>query len=347
MFRFEHPEYLYLLVILPMIAGIFLYRFRQAVKQRRKLSTDPLFRRLIPDWNTGHQWVRFGLFPMVFFLLIIALANPQWATQRERVKAMSSDIIIALDISQSMMVQDIPPNRLERAKKVIEKLILELKGNRIGLIFFAGEAYIQMPLTSDYAAALMFLKSANTGQIATQGTAISEAIDLADKSFTNDRDHQRALVLFTDGEDHDGAAVERAGEVHSKGMYVFSFSVGTVEGDFIPYVNAMGVQSYKKDDGGNFIRSAVNVALLDDLAVAGGGKYYTILDGESAVDDLIAQLDQIEKREMEQRSFTSYDTYFQYFVGIAFILLLLEFIWPERFSRMVQPGKIVQKENTK
>ena len=330
MFRFEHPEYLYFLAILPVIAGIFLWRFSQIHQQRRRLSADKLFQRLIPDWSPAHRWVRFGVFLLAFLLLVIALANPQWATKREKVKAMSSDIFIALDISQSMMVADIPPNRLERAKKVIEKLILTLKGNRIGLIFFAGEAYVQMPLTADYAAALMFLKSANPGQIATQGTAIAEAIDLADNSFTRDRDHQRALVLFTDGEDHDGEAIRRAAEVRKEGMNVFCFSVGTLEGDFIPYINEMGVQSYKQDPDGNFIRSIVNVSLLDDIASEGGGKYYSILDGDEAVEDLAEALDQIEKREMEQRSFTAYDSYFQYFVGFALLLLVLEFIWPER-----------------
>jgi len=149
---------------------------------------------------------------------VISLSNPQWATKREKVKAMSSDIFIALDISQSMMVRDVPPNRLERAKKLAENLILSLKGNRIGLIFFAGEAFVQMPLTSDYAAAMMFLKSANPGQIAAQGTAIVEAMDIADKSFIEDRNHQRAMIIITDGEDHDGAAIEKAAEIHQEGM---------------------------------------------------------------------------------------------------------------------------------
>lgn len=263
-------------------------------------------------------------------MLVIALSNPQWATKREKVKAMGSDVFIALDISQSMMVKDIPPNRLERAKKLVEQMILELKGNRIGLIFFAGEAYIQMPLTADYAAALMFLKSANTGQIASQGTAIVEAIQIADNSFSEDRDHQRALVIITDGEDHDGEAVAKAKEVYEMGMHVFTYGVGTADGDFVPYTNRMGVETYKMDRDGEYVRSKVNIQLLDEIASAGGGKYYSILGGESTVEDLVSQLENIEKREMEQRSFTAFDSYFQYFLIFGILFLVLEFVSPER-----------------
>jgi len=330
MFRFEHTEFLYLLLLLPVVALFMLYRFRQWNKKRKRLSEQKLFKRLLPDYNNRYKWLSFSFTLLILALLIISLSNPQWATKREKVKAMSSDIFIAMDISQSMMVRDIPPNRLERAKKLVERMILELKGNRIGLIFFAGEAYVQMPLTSDYAAALMFLKSANPGQIASQGTAIVEAINIADESFTSDRDHQRALVIITDGEDHDGEAVNRAAAAFEEGMSIFTYGVGTSEGDFIPFTNQMGVESYKKDQNGDYIKSKVNVKLMDDIASAGGGKYYSILAGESTVDDLVDQLERIEKREMEQRSFTAFDSYFQYFLILAIIFLLLEFLWPER-----------------
>jgi len=330
MFRFENIEYLYLLALLPAIALLYVLRIRKWRKQRRRLSEEELLKRLIPDWSSSFQWVKLSFILLVFSLIVLGLSNPQWATKREKVKAMSSDIFIALDISQSMMVQDIPPNRLERAKKLVEKMILSLKGNRIGLIFFAGEAFIQMPLTADYAAALMFLKSANPGQIASQGTAIVEAIDIANSSFEEDKNHQRALVIITDGEDHDGEAVSKAKEVNAEGLSVFTYGVGTQNGDFIPYVNDMGVESYKTDAEGNFIKSVVNIKLLDDLAQAGGGEYYSVLEGESTVDDLVDELERIEKREMEQRSFTAYDSYFQYFIIFSILFLALDFFWPEK-----------------
>lgn len=330
MFRFEHIDYLYGLLVVPVVVLLMLWTFRNGQARRKKLADSDLFKRLLPEWSQGAWWVRFSLVILILILMVISLSNPQWATKREKVKAMSSDIIIALDISQSMMVQDIPPNRLERAKKMAENLILKLKGNRIGLIFFAGEAYVQLPLTSDYAAALMFLKSANPGQISSQGTAIVEAIDIAEKSFIEEDNHQRAMILITDGEDHDGEAIERAREAHKDGLYIFTYGVGTKEGDFIPYTNAMGVEGYKKDAQGNYIKSKVNLALMDAIAEAGGGKYYSVLTGESSADDLVEQLDQIEKREMEQRSFTAYESYYQYFLLAALILLILEMIWPEK-----------------
>lgn len=329
MFRFENIEYLYLLAFLPAIALLYIFRIRRWRKQRKRLSEDKLLKRLIPNMSSSFHWVKLGFILMIFSLIVIGLSNPQWATKREKVKAMSSDIFIALDISQSMMVQDIPPNRLERAKKLVEKMILSLKGNRIGLIFFAGEAFIQMPLTADYAAALMFLKSANPGQIASQGTAIVEAISIANSSFEENKNHQRALVIITDGEDHDGEAVTKAKEVKEEGLSVFTYGVGTQNGDFIPYINNMGVESYKTDAEGNFIKSVVNIKLLDDIAQAGGGKYYSVLEGESTVDDLVENLERIEKREMEQRSFIAYDSYFQYFIIFAILFIVLDFIWPE------------------
>jgi Ca-activated chloride channel family protein len=330
MFRFEHIDHLYGLLLVPVFVLLMLYSYRSLAQLRRKMADRVLFGRLLPSWTTANWWVRFSLVNFILVFLVISLSNPQWATKREKVSALSSDIVIALDISQSMMVRDIPPNRLERAKKLAETLILAQKGNRIGLILFAGEAFVQMPLTSDYAAALMFLKSANPDQIEAQGTAIVEAIEMAERSFLDDQDHQRALVLITDGEDHDGEAIEKAREAYESGMYVFTFGVGTQEGDFIPYTNRMGVESFKTNPDGKFVKSRVNVELLDGIASAGGGKYYSVLAGDSSVNDLVEQLDRIEKREMEQRSFTAYESYYQYFLLVAILLLVLELIWPEK-----------------
>jgi len=332
MFRFENPDYLYLLWLVPVLAGGMLIQMRRWKRERLQLADTHLFHRLLPQWRGTYKWVRFSLVLTIFSLLVISLSNPQWATKREKVKSMSADIIIALDISQSMMVKDIPPNRLEKAKKLVENLILALKGNRIGLIFFAGEAFIQMPLTTDYASALMFLKSANTRQIASQGTAIVEAVELAERSFVEGEPRQRAMVIVTDGEDHDGQAVERAAEARSSGMHIFTVGIGTPEGDFIPYINQFGVETYKKGPGGEFLRSKVNVALLDEIAQSGGGRFYSALSGDSTLEELVGELELIEKRENEQRSFTSYESYYQYFLILAIMLLIIEFIWPEKWK---------------
>ena len=180
---------------------------------------------------------------------MFAASNPQWGTKKDKVKAQSADIFIAFDISQSMMAQDISPSRLERAKRFTEKLIRSLKGDRVGLIYFAGDAYLQMPLTNDYAAAELFIKSANPNLAGTQGTAIDEAIDLAVRAYEEDVKHQRALIIISDGEDHDEDAISMAKEGADAGLVIYTIGVGTETGAYIPFMNR-GRTEFKKDDEG-------------------------------------------------------------------------------------------------
>ena len=329
MFRFENIKYLYLLAgIIPLI-GLLWYAEKSRLKQRAKLIDDNLFFRIVPNYNKKVHFIRNLLIVIIFISTIIALANPQWANKKEKVKTKSSDIFIALDISRSMLGTDIKPNRLEKSKRLIEKLIEKLKGNRIGLIFFAGEAFLKMPLTSDYAAAKIFVKSASPELIQNQGTAIAEAIEIAEKSYGENTKHQRAMIIFSDGEDHDGNAIKKAGEAHKNGLVIFTVGVGTSQGAFVPYKNKFGIQGYKKDKNGNYIKSKLNENLLLEIADAGGGKYFNISEGDDIVEEIAAQLEKIEKREIEQRSFTSYESYYQYFLAIAIILFILLFFIPE------------------
>ncbi|HHH55138.1 MAG TPA: VWA domain-containing protein, partial [Bacteroidetes bacterium] len=275
MFRFENSEYLYLLVLLIPIILWAIYAERLRINKRNKLVDATIFNKILPSFNKKAHHTRNILIIFVFFFSIIALANPQWANKREKVKVQSSDIFIALDISRSMLGQDISPNRLEKSKKIIEKLIEKLKGNRIGLIFFAGEAFMKMPLTSDYAAAELFVKTADPDLIENQGTAIEEAINIAEKGFDEKEKHQRAMIIFSDGEDHDGNAIAKAKEAHKNGLVIFTVGVGTTKGAFIPFKNRFGVEQYKKDEKGNYIKSKINENLLNEIADAGGGKYYS------------------------------------------------------------------------
>lgn len=336
MFRFEHPYYLYLLLLIPVMIIAFkvLHFYRKNLKN--KLAEDSMFKRLMPGWTSSRKRSRFILLTLSIAFLILALANPQWSGKREKITVTSSDVFIALDISQSMMVEDLPPNRLERAKKVVESLVEALKGNRIGLILFAGDAFIQVPLTTDYAAVLLTLKSAHPDQIIHQGTAIKESFEIAQKSFTEEEKHQRAFILVTDGEDHDGDAISNAKEVYADGMLVFTIGVGSSEGGFVPEAYYAGSPIYKKDDEGKFVKSRVNEELLRDLAVAGKGEYFSVLEGESLVQKLTIQLEKLEKREMEQRSFTAYESYFGFFLFLALMFLLAEFFWPEKKLKSFQ-----------
>ena len=329
MFRFENTEYLYLLVLVPILLVLYFIFRNWLQKEALRLSDDNLFKRLSPHFSWGKKHLKFGLLLTSVALLCIAWANPQWGNKKEKVRAQSSDVFIALDISQSMMAEDISPNRLERAKRLTQNIVRSLKGNRIGLIYFAGSAYLQMPLSNDYSAAEIFLQSANTNQAGTQGTAIVEAIELALRAFEDDKQYQRSLVIVTDGESHDGLAIAKAAEALEKGLVVFTVGIGTEEGGFIPFLDR-GRESYKRDKDGQPVKSSLNIQLLKDLAENGGGEYYLVQEGNQIITGLKAEIDQLEKQEVEQRSFSEYVSYFQYFLGIALLLLLIEYLISNR-----------------
>ncbi len=334
MFRFEHIEYLWFLWTLPIFIGLYLVFWQWRKSQLSQLGKKELLQRLIPGWADKRNHYRFILLLFALLFLIIAYSNPQWGNKKEKVKAKSSDVFIALDISQSMMAEDISPSRLERAKRLMQNVTRALKGNRIGLIFFAGNAYLQMPLSSDYSAAQLFIASANTNQASTQGTAISEAIDLALRAYEPEKNNQRGLIIITDGESHDDDAISKAKEAREKGLNIFTIGVGTSEGAFVPYLN-QGRQQYKRDEDGNPVKSSLNTELVNDLANAGGGKSYLIGEGNSIITDLKAKIDLLQKEEVETRAFTDYASYFQYFLIIGLLFLLIEFFIAEQ-KKMAQ-----------
>jgi Ca-activated chloride channel family protein len=326
MFRFENINYLYiLLAVVPLL--VLLWYFNKTNQRLLKKTADPdLLQLLIPGFNNRSGLMRNIIFIFIFVFSVIALANPQWSNKRVKVKAQSSDIIIALDISQSMLSNDLSPNRLEKTKKTIEELILKLKGNRIGLIFFAGEAFLKMPLSSDYAASLLFIKSASPYMIENQGTAIEESIKIAGNSIAKDNKNQKALIIFSDGEDHDGNAVQAA--KNANGFTIFTVGVGTEEGGFIPFTNEYGVETYKKDEEGKFIRTKVNNSLLTEIAENGKGYFFNISD-KSLVNNIADKIKKIEKREIIQRSFTDYNSHYEYFLFLVVLLLIIYLIFPE------------------
>lgn len=329
MFRFENPQHLILLVIvLALLVLYFGYSYWQK-KNMESVGTDALLKRLMPEFSLLRQRWKMALTLLSLLFLIAAMANPQWGTKKEKVKAKSSDVFIALDISQSMMSDDISPNRLERAKRLTQNLVRALRGNRIGIILFAGNAYLQMPLSNDASAAEMFISSANTNQATTQGTAISEAVDLAMKAYDEGEAFQRALIIITDGENHDDEAIAKVREAGEKGLSIFTIGVGTEEGSFIPVKTAAGNQ-YKRDDKGELVKSILNPQLVRDLASAGGGKHYFIQDGNEILVDMKRQIDRLEKQEVEQRSFSDYESYFQYLLGVGLLFFIIEYFLSPR-----------------
>ena len=335
MFRFENIEHLYAFAIIPVLVLFFLLMWYARQRAIRQFGDFQLMKRLMPEMSKYKHGIKFAILMVALSFMIIGWANPQWGTKKEKVKRKSVDVFIALDISQSMLAEDISPNRLERAKKFSQKLINELKGERIGIIIFAGNAYLQMPLTTDYAAAELFVRSANIRQAPTQGTAISEAIDLAERSFEQNNKQHKALIIITDGENHDQVAIERAKQANENGLLIFTVGVGTEEGAYIPTIYA-GQRGVKRDKTGNPVRSKINELMLNDLASAGEGVYYNLVDGDKVVGVLQERIDKVEKREFEQRSFNEFESYFQYFLAVGFFLILLEFFVSYRKSKWLE-----------
>ncbi len=330
MFRFENPQHLALFSIVVVVLLLYVAYSLWQKRNLKKLGSSVLITRLMPGFSKYRSRLKMSLLIISLLFLIAALANPQWGTKKEKVKAKSSDVFVALDISQSMMAEDISPNRLERAKRMTQNLITAIRGNRLGIILFAGNAYLQMPLSNDVSAAQMFVSSANTFQATTQGTAISEAIDLALRAYDEGEAFQRALIIITDGENHDDEAVAKARQAKEKGLNIFTIGVGTEGGAFVPYRTSSGNQ-YKRDENGELVKSALNPQLIRDLASAAGGKHYFIQDGNQVIADIKKQIDRLEKQEVEQRSFTDYESYFQYLLGLGILFLVAEyFVSPRR-----------------
>ncbi len=330
MLRLEHPEALYLILIIPLWI---LWNYRSAYHS--KSQSDNTVRSRALSKLSAHLPIKRNirvLMSLAVFFLAVAWANPQLGTKKERVKVEKSDIYIALDISQSMSATDVSPTRLDKAKRLITSLVQKRKGDRIGLILFAGSAFMQMPLTHDYAAAEMFIRSADPSLAATQGTAIGDAIDLA---VQNNQDNTpRALIIISDGEDHDENALSKAKEAAQAGWQIFTLGIGTSGGSFIPVIQ-QGREEYKTDNEGNPIKTIPNKDLLKQLAAQGNGQYFDIdEDNIKLVNTLATYLDRLKKSSFELRSYTEYNSYYQYFLVPAFLCLLVGVIFPFGYFKL-------------
>lgn len=320
MFRFEDSTLFYLLALIPLMAGVWYLSAKNWKIRAQAYSNQNLLNRLWQNKSDEKKYM-YWLFVALIFL-VIAFVNPQLGEKKEKIKTEKSDIMLALDISNSMNATDISPSRLEKAKRFLSRLIESRKGDQLGLILFAGGAYLQMPLTSDYAAAELFCKAASTNMAGTQGTAIGEAIDLAMRSVKDN--NQRALVVISDGEDQDDDAISMAEKANSAGWTIFTIGVGTEAGGMVPVIEE-GRETYKTDEEGNPVRSVINQQLLNELADAGDGKFYMLAEDEQKiVDDINIQLEKLTKRTVEIKSYSEFSSYYQYFLlpSIAIILFL-------------------------
>ena len=321
MFRFENPEYLYLLVAIPILALIRFVLSRRQRQKMRKFGDPALLRQLKPDVSRWRPEVKFWLFEAAIALVIAMLARPQMGTRISHEKRTGIEAIIVMDISNSMFAQDVEPSRLDRSKMMVENLVDNFTDDKVGLIVFAGDAFVQLPITSDYVSAKMFLSDIDPSMIATQGTDMARAIDMAMHSFTQQQGIGKAIVVITDGEDHEGGAVEAAEAARKKGMRVYVLGVGSPKGSPIP---VPGTGDYIKDNTGNTVMSALNEDMCKQVAEAGGGAYIHVDNNSNAQEQLNSELDKLARKETASTIYSDYDEQFQAFGIIALLLLILE-----------------------
>ena len=319
MFRFEDPIYLYALVLIPVLALIRWWMMLRQRKRLRRFGDPQLVRQLMPDVSRFRPLVKFGLLLTALALLIVMLARPQMGTKISHEKRTGIETIIALDISNSMLAEDVTPSRLDRAKMMVENLVDHFTNDKIGLIVFAGEAYVQLPITSDFVSAKMFLSSIEPGLIETQGTDIAAAVNMATHSFTQEEGVGKAVIVITDGEDHEGGALEAAQEAKEKGMRVYVLGIGSSKGSPIPIP---GTSDYMKDNSGETVMSALNEDMCKQVAAAGGGAYIHVENNSNAQEQLNRELDKLAKKEISSTVYSDFDEQFQA-VGILVLLLLI------------------------
>lgn len=333
MFRFETPEYLYLLLLLPVLAVMhYLWAFRKR-RNLRKYGDPVLLKSFMPDVSPLRTELKFWLLQLSLLFLIISLARPQYGTRVDTRKRSGIEAIIAIDVSNSMLAEDVRPNRLEKAKMMVSNLVDNMTDDKIGLIVYAGQAFVQLPITSDYVSAKMFLETISPSMIEMQGTDIATAISLASNSFTPQEDVSRAVFVITDGEDNEGGAVEAAKEAARKGIHVYMLGVGEPGGAPIPIP---GTGQYIIDNEGNTVVSRLNEDMCREIANAGNGNYIYVDNSSSAQKKLDKYVENLGRVEMESSIFSEYDEQFQSFLLMSMLFLLLDVLLLGRKNHILQ-----------
>lgn len=326
MFRFENPAFLYLLIIIPVIIVIRLLEMRKRKLKLKKFGDLSLLKQLMPDVSSSRKSLKFWLMVAALALLIVMLARPQMGTKISQEKRKGIEVIISLDISNSMRAEDVVPSRLDKSKMLVENMVDNFTNDKVGLVVFAGDAFIQLPITSDYVSAKMFLQNTDPSLIATQGTDLAGAIELSSKSFTQQDKVGRAILIITDGEDHEGGAVEAAEKARKNGIRVFVLGVGSTKGSPVPDGNG----GYMKDNSGQEVISALNEEMCKQVAQAGGGAYIHVDNTSLAQRQLNDELTKLQKGDISSVVYSEYDEQFQAVGILVLILLIIEMLILER-----------------
>lgn len=325
MLRFQHPEYLYALVLVIVIGLAFVSLVAWKRRTIKRIGDPGLVRDLFIGYSRRLFNLRFWLLLAAFIAIVLGAANLQMGSKMEKITRKGVDVVIALDVSKSMLAEDVQPSRLDRAKQLVNRLLDKMTNDRVGLIVFAGSAYLQMPLTVDYSAARMYLGSVNPGMLPTQGTALDKAIEKSADAFSKKERGHKAIIIISDGEGWDNDAVAAAKKAHDDGIVINTVGVGTLQGG--PFKDPQ-TGNYKKDEKGDLVITQMDDKLLRGVASAGHGIYVHLENTDAVTTDLLGQLSTMEKKEFGESLFTDYNSYFQYFLAIGLVLLLLEFIIP-------------------
>lgn len=340
MFRFGEPTYLYLLIVIPVLVIFYFYSNYRRKKRLRKYGDMKLLQSLMPEVSMYRPDVKFWLTVAAMTLIIFTLAQPQFGSKMETVKRKGIETVVALDISNSMLAQDVTPSRLDKSKKLISRLMDTFNNDKVAMIVFAGEAFTQLPITSDYISAKMFLENISPSLISTQGTDIRAAIDLAMKSFTPNEGVGRAIVLITDGENHEGGVIEAAQEAAKKGIHVFVLGVGLPDGSPIP-VN--GGNEFRRDKDGNVVITHLNEAMCQEIARAGKGMYVRVDNTNNAERALNAEINKLAKSDVETQVFTEFNEQFRVLAWLALILLAVEAMIMNRKNPLFKNVKLFKQ----
>lgn len=327
LYRFEHSIFLWALpVIVLLLTLIFIYIQWWKKKQLKQLSGKSVIKRLMPNVSFKASVYKFVLFSLAFVFLVIGIANLQYGTKLEEVKKEGVDLVIALDVSNSMLAEDLAPNRIERAKRAIYQLLEKLQNDRVGIVIFAGEAYVQLPITTDYSSGKLFLETIGTDIIPTQGTAIGAAVGLALESFNYETPTSKAIIVITDGENHEDNALDAVQEAVDRGVSVHTIGMGSEQGAPLPIYQHGKQVGFRTDNSNNTIISKLDETMLKKIAAAGNGSYVRATNANAGLSIIMQEISSMKKTEFDSKVYKNYESRFQPFLLIALILLIIEFL---------------------
>lgn len=333
---FEAPEYWYLLFAIPVMLLAFLLMLWWRKSAIRKFASPGMIRKLAPARSIFKPWLKFVTLMAGFIFLVLAIVNLKAGSELKTVTREGVDIVFALDISKSMLAEDVAPSRLQKAQQLVSQILNSLASDRIGLIAYAGSAVPQLPITTDYGSAKMFLQSLDTDLVSSQGTAIAEAIQLADSYYAEESEASKVLIIISDGEDHEGDAIEMAEEAADKGVRIITIGVGTQKGGPIPLKERGVTRRFKKNNEGETVITRLNAETLTEIAEAGNGAYIDGTITAQVIEELRDQLERIEKVEFDTQQYADYESQYQWFLILAIFFFLLDIFYLERKTGWVK-----------